>query len=1225
MTIGDLIGLRDFPGVVQAADVRELRENALSGRDAGAAEEFIGGYLGFDQSSRDALRWTLESLALRGGAFFLNGVFGSGKSHLLGVLALLGDRIGHRTFGTLHPHFAPQLHRFAPRLVVHFSLDDYAAAQWPLEAIFQREVQSEWARRGFSSDEIAFPVGLSRGEQFALIDEALRAHDLSGLIVCIDELSLFLSAKEHRELQADAAFLQFLGQRAARQSTLSGLWIFAALQKSVENIGSIESYSLSQIKDRFTTLPLSLAHVPSLIEKRLIEKRDADALQRVCRDTFETSSRAFPHLDFGREEWERLYPFHPATVALLEAVVARFFSRTRSAVLFCAHSIDLDADAATRVLPDALFDYLAPELEAHPDLRSLATVWRHWNESAEDIAGSDDADALRRVMKGLLLGKIAGIAPTAVQLANALHLDARLPGEGNYQWTHVLLERLRSHGSYLSVERGESDLADRYAIDIGTRVGELARRAVQSTLRELEVHDTRMGRYAIACCRDEALPLSSLQEARPFTLMWRNAPREVLCGLWHETLSIEHIANTLAALAQPGASQDALILIAAPFSATTDSIWNTAMDDVLSLISEPHQRAALIVWTPRAPAADEWQSAREATAQHLLESDPSLLDNRRGRAVLTHLQNESAARQSTLARLSLRLLREGTLRSGANLSIEGGDLAHGQSWTATLEAIAEWALPAVFPHWESIAPRLRVLTPGNADQLCLEILRRPSDAPFFAPSLERIVRGVAEPLGIAHQAQGRWTIGAPREELRAAVLELIGEPGAPLSHIEATLAKSAWGLKPEQSALVLCAMLRDGEIVAQDARGQNLSPTQIGLPLRRAVHGLRRGQQLDEATWHQLRGIGRVFGMEASKVLSFAAQQELYGRLLQWREETQSEAELAQARLHQLQRQLAQTPAQWPHAHNVQSGLNNLLSALNGSALEVLSRLSAFEVEAIENTLQNWRELVSGLDEQHALLLQSHAFLTHPQLSSPPQLAAARERLLLRFEDAEAILNDLDLLVQCATWRQEYGAIYQSWHNTQNAAERWAGLRRLAASDALRASERLALLGNRAFESAAIVRRDVADEFEKMCARDGTIGSEPVCPSCRLRWSERLLLRDVREREELLRADLDALRALLHEDAVSAILRRHQRAAALLDWAANEKADENELLPLLSDDVLQALDDALRPRRCVLRSRSQLVQELESCRTRDEFQSTFIQWLNGDENLAGDDEIVIED
>ena len=232
-----LIRLRPFASVITATQVRECRA-AWSNNDGNLADEFVAGYLGHDDRSRHALDVALRALLSRGAgaAFFVNGVYGSGKSHLLGVLALLCEGAGAEAFGRAHPALAALPREFAPRLVVHFSLDDYGADVWSLEAAFWREVRAAW--EATTGHEPTFVTeGLPRGEAFAGLEDALTEAGLNGLCVFIDEVSLFLSGRAVNELQRDAAFLQFLGERSRR----APLWVFAALQKGVEHINAYYS------------------------------------------------------------------------------------------------------------------------------------------------------------------------------------------------------------------------------------------------------------------------------------------------------------------------------------------------------------------------------------------------------------------------------------------------------------------------------------------------------------------------------------------------------------------------------------------------------------------------------------------------------------------------------------------------------------------------------------------------------------------------------------------------------------------------------------------------------------------------------------------------------------------------------------------------------------------------------------------------------------------------
>jgi hypothetical protein len=118
----------------------------------------------------------------------------------------------------------------------------------------------------------------------------------------------------------------------------------------------------------------------------------------------------------------------------------------------------------------------------------------------------------------------------------------------------------------------------------------------------------------------------------------------------------------------------------------------------------------------------------------------------------------------------------------------------------------------------------------------------------------------------------------------------------------------------------------------------------------------------------------------------------------------------------------------------------------------------------------------------------------------------------------------------------------------------------------------------------------------------------------------RVLLRDANEIESLLTQHLSAFAQALEEPAIREYLSRNEKACELLRWKSNEN-----LLPLLNDEVLRLLDEAFKPRRRVTRSLEKLSTQLKNCRTRAEFESAFSVWIEGNENLSGDDEIALRD
>ena len=1203
--LSDFVEARPFPAVITGAHIRELRAHPASDETL----DFVGAYLGFDARSHHALQTLLGSLAgNRGGAFWLNGVYGSGKSHLLGVLALLCQGAGCQIFGALYPQFAPLLGNFRPRLVVSIALDDYGAGSFDLETIFWRELNAQAARQ-----EIELPprdVGESRAENFAALESALGAYELGGLVICLDEVSLFLGGRAREGLQGDAAFLQFLGQHSGR----SALWVIGALQKTVEDIGDLEPYSLGQIRDRFTTLPLSLAHLPALVEARLCLFSDPKSVDELCAQTFATQAEALPRLDFGPQEWRALFPFHPATIALLEATTSRFFSRTRSAALFCAHALKTCGfePAQSRIGPEGIWDYFAPELDAHPDLRALGEVWESWEPLAAAIA-PDEAENMARMMKFLLVSRIAGHAPTPLQVANALGFDIGLGGEGNIEYARQLLEKLRRNAPFLALERGDESGGDRYAIDLGKRIGELARRHVARAGENLPPGDSRLTAQAIRACAGEPLPLAQIG-GTAVAVMWANSPR--LLSVEVENGGSAHaLANRILATREAGARESALLLFLPPFARDE---WDRG--PVVKLLEDPRDRAAFWMWKPRPAARDEWELCRESEAAHLALGDPALEDNRRGRAIREHLERGEPARSAQLARVVLRLFLEGELVVGTGAAIEAAELARGETFAALLEGAADFALPQLFPLWPGVAPRARLLTPSNADALCLEILRRPADEPFFAPSLERLARHVAMPMGLAKASAGRWKIAGGDDAWRAPFLESVGA-GATLSALEAMWAKGEWGWPAETFALAVCALLRDGELQALDARGQVLAPAQIGLPLRRSVHSLRPGTLPEVAMWNRLAGwANAVLGVKIGAP-SFEAATEVARHIGVWHSESARELELARARVAQGKRQLGHGDESWPRFDQAALVLSDALASLppNGAPNDLLESAASLDGEAIARAAREIAGFNAQLETRLPTLLATHALLRLDDLSAPPELSESRAALQSRFAAGETTLADDDLLQGAANWNQSYAESYAQWHGAQHDPARWNSLRRLSQSDALRALERLSTLRHRPLENGAPLRQKLSEELALFCARDGALErGGATCASCGLRWGERLRVADCGQIERQIESGLSPLRDWLRDETVRAHLERHQ--SPLLEW----NGESAELGALISPVTLADLDAALAPRRRVSRSFEPLQSALEKCGTRGECEVAFRVWLDGGQGLSSEDEIEWE-
>ncbi|MCS6862394.1 MAG: DUF6079 family protein, partial [Abditibacteriales bacterium] len=747
--LSDLIEVRPFPTVVQLAHADALRQALRAeGENLSAATReqlrgFVEHYFVSDEHNRRTLDAVLQSLAHaeHGQGFFLNGVYGSGKSHLLTLVSLLCEFPAAReSFLRTHPEYAPYLQRIGAqrRLVAHFSLDDYSPKQHDLETIFWRETAKAFGEGG---DWEIGKLGQSRAEQFATLLEALAQHGFSGAVWLMDELSMFLGARGHQDLQADASFLQFLGQRAQRGS----FWVIAALQKTVEDIAGIDPYSISQIRDRFRQLTLSLAHVRAIVEHKLIVKKDVDAFHRAVSALHQQLARRFPHLDFGREDLAATFPFHPTTMDCLESVVSRFFSRTRSAVQFVQEvafdRVGRDAPPLPLTTPDAIYDFFFPDILAHPELRLYHEhALRFYEANVATLAPGDEALALR-LIKALIIFRIGGVQPSVMQLTNALLADSGLPGEGNYGYVQTLLEAFRTQGNYVVVERREGAFQDVYTLDLGARLNEALRRRIRNVVFTLEDNDARMESYACACCPQDDFPLARFAHPAPVRTWWLNTERTLAVQRTDvRTLDIAALTNLMALLQEESSVEDAQLFIGSLLGVEEQrERWL----EMCRALPESRWKWGLMLLLPRPLRREELSTLREATAASLLMHDPELQDNRRGRAMLERLRADAPVRDAEVRRLMRQVFLEGEVLIANCAAFAVAELVSAdEGWNGLITAIASTALPQVFPDFEPFAPRLRLMTWANANALSAEILQRDDMRTTFPASLERAVRAL---------------------------------------------------------------------------------------------------------------------------------------------------------------------------------------------------------------------------------------------------------------------------------------------------------------------------------------------------------------------------------------------------------------------------------------------------------------------------------------------------
>jgi hypothetical protein len=361
-----------------------------------------------------------------GKGMFLQGDFGSGKSHFLAaVTAWLASGEGTEKLTDAHEGFTA-IRRSGRRLLpVDVSLVRFRAAT-PLERIIASAIENQLAAMGVAVTlsplslffdrfktilrepamaaefAIACPGAKSdidawfhanqrdaylncvkflkqqgvnipellveeRHEVFRRALEAVRGAGFSGMVLILDELSEFFRSKaDPAQLNEDARTLQFLGELAGTEP----LWIIAAVQESIERTGDIAQATFRKIKDRFPIkFHLSTLHIRELIGRRLVRRKDG-AEQHIYR-IHQDYQRHFPGFACAWDLFRAIYPVHPATLGLLEGL-GDLFSQHRGIVDFVHARIAgdpqrqiegiLSRPAAELLAPDSIYEHFSPRL-----------------------------------------------------------------------------------------------------------------------------------------------------------------------------------------------------------------------------------------------------------------------------------------------------------------------------------------------------------------------------------------------------------------------------------------------------------------------------------------------------------------------------------------------------------------------------------------------------------------------------------------------------------------------------------------------------------------------------------------------------------------------------------------------------------------------------------------------------------------------------------------------
>ncbi len=464
--IGDLIDVPDLRTVIELSDTRDLDPDDPEGRTV--LELLLQSFIITDDIKAILLVILQTMLQGKGKGFFIAGNYGSGKSHLLSIIALLTRHTwAWAGIGQQDAQIANLADGFRKKrfLSVLIPLTDFgrdltleeivwgaievttAMAGVPLalshtekflslfekyiapvhqkefRAYLERRIGREYSweriRREDSAaahtlllqflqergDAIPFRVIPDHRTAIQDLTTGLRAAGWDGILIILDELSEFLKSKpDPQSLNEDARFLQFMGESSAHHP----LWIIGALQEALERTGEIRETVFKKIKDRYhSRLRLSTRHLKELVSKRLIVRKHPEAAAYI-QNVYTSLQRSFNKIPISLQEFIEIYPIHPETLEILDKN-SDLFSRHRGIVDFLTTRIRGRPESQIAGLLHEPIDHLLT-----PDI-----IYDHFQDH---VAESMEYSGYFRLFQSHFIPKIRSVMATPADQQSALRL-----------------------------------------------------------------------------------------------------------------------------------------------------------------------------------------------------------------------------------------------------------------------------------------------------------------------------------------------------------------------------------------------------------------------------------------------------------------------------------------------------------------------------------------------------------------------------------------------------------------------------------------------------------------------------------------------------------------------------------------------------------------------------------------------------------------------------------
>jgi hypothetical protein len=492
MIIGDFITFQDFPAVIRPDHAAQVISD-------GDGSSWVKQYALTAPDHRKMLEEIFSSLAWgqHGKAILINGLYGTGKSHLLALLHILAS---NESAWTGFTETNPLFERFTRKMIdkrilpIFFSLDDYPPAMTLEEAVLFEISRS----LGVTVN------GKSRLNDWLEISQSIKEKGHGGLLLLIDELSIFLASRSPARREADAGFIQFIAGMTER----TNLWLIGALQRNLSDTGMMKFHSWRQVEDRFKKYTLQPSQITDVIKNRMFIMRNQTELR--------TKLEAISH--DGIVDRINAWPFIPNALETFMQMVNNHLSPHRTLVQVMQSLAPgwMNRECEDVITIDQLFDAV------QNDLTGCASAVKTYSatESLLNLSSrAPEPEIAGKAIKTLAAFSLAEIPGITIELGKASQITDTKLLSYNLHW-------LRKRGAHLTAIRDTDPGKEIFSLNIDDDAGVLAAARADEVMNNFLKGDRRIYETVMSGSKYENWPLGNFSiEPTVVQFNWMNSIR----------------------------------------------------------------------------------------------------------------------------------------------------------------------------------------------------------------------------------------------------------------------------------------------------------------------------------------------------------------------------------------------------------------------------------------------------------------------------------------------------------------------------------------------------------------------------------------------------------------------------------------------------------------------------------------------------------------------------